>query len=589
MRARPTPPRPYAGLCTIVHAQNRATLTPTRAKPCQTTPTRAIRALMQNEATRQNDSPPSRFLSVPSVYSVVNLLRPRATRRNIAQQKATFPLAGAKRTHLARQNPIANSRNECHHRQPIRDPKIPHVRPGRIHMKSLPLATVLLALLTLPARAADAPNVVGSWEYRDPNNGVTITFNLNPDGTGKVVDDDIKYTVAGDRINVVINGDTIAYTFKLDGETMTVSGGDLERPTPFTRKGAAPKKGLGSKLKAAAAADPAKPAETAKSAVPADTAKPANPTSNSPIGVWRAADGDQLEIKPDAFVYGGATLPATVTPTAVKISANGQILDCPLEVTGNTMKITIGGTPLTLTRVGAAPAPATDKPATDKPAADDKKPDDKKPAADDKKAGAGADNAKAATLLPGNWMSPTGTAVVRADGTIRIDGKEGKWQADATNITLSDNANWVKIPYKLDGDTLVLGTGPTQTLTRVSGPVGVWSVTEASLDPKIFISFTQTVALYPDGSVGYSKAEGGATRTQVTEHLERFSSFRNNAGNVNNKSVGRWQTDADGNVTIQFNAANKTWQGRVDPRTGKLVVPRAGVLNEGSTLIFERQ
>jgi len=71
---------------------------PTRAKRCQATPTRAITPLMQNEAIRHNGSSPSVFLSVPSVCSVVNLLPIRATRRNTAQQKATFSPAGAKRT-----------------------------------------------------------------------------------------------------------------------------------------------------------------------------------------------------------------------------------------------------------------------------------------------------------------------------------------------------------------------------------------------------------------------------------------------------------------------------------------------------------
>jgi hypothetical protein len=432
--------------------------------------------------------------------------------------------------------------------------------------------TLACALLWLSATtfAADAPGVAGVWEYKDPVAVNSITFTLNPDGTGKVDDDACTYTVAGDTIKVVIGGDTVSYTFKLDGDRMTVSGGDLDKPTVFARKNATPKKGLGAKIKAAQTdtqktKTDAPKADTPKTDTPAADAKP---TSKSPIGTWQSADGDQVEIKADAMVYRGVSIPATLTDKSLNISANGQTVECPFDVNGDSMNITIGGQALALKRVGAAPAV-------------EKKADgaaDKKPATD-------------AKGLVGSWDGPEGTVVIRPNGTARTSGQEFKYQVDPQYITLSDDKNFVKIPYKLDGDKLVLGTGPTKTLTRsTGGPAGVWVVTESNLDPQFYMSVTHYLSLYPDGTVGFAKTEGGATRTAVTENLERFSTFKNKQGG-GGKTYGKWQVDGDGVVTIQWQGAfnNATWKGRVDPNSGKLSMPRAGILNEGATLAYEKQ
>ena len=103
------------------------------------------------------------------------------------------------------------------------------------------------------------------------------------------------------------------------------------------------------------------------------------------------------------------------------------------------------------------------------------------------------------------------------------------------------------------------------------------------------MSITQYLSLYPDGTIGFAKTEGGATRTAVSEQLERFSSFKTKAGGAG-RTYGNWKADGD-TVTIQWRGAfnNATWQGRVDPRTGKLTIRGAGILNEGDTLAYERQ
>src|SRR5258706_11020858 len=503
-----------------------------------------------------------------------------------------------------------------------------------------------LVLFATRALAADAPSVAGVWEYKDPVGANSITFTLNPDGTGKVDDDAVRFSGVGDKMNIVTGGDTFDYTFKISGVAMTVSGGDVDKTTAFARKGAAPpKKGLGAKIKGLAGADAPK-GETPKPDAPADESKaavgrwefktdkaalvmtldadgtgafngkpmkwtlkdgvlttaigdqsmqyktaitgdalkltlPGGAGDNSiafarvksggggdrpnlfdiagkigggdaqpaaagglpgkweandgtivlfnndvnfvfnrrsvpfkaadgkitvngatgaiqwdykvegdqltltmqgenqtlkrvgppegkaadanagtapaagggPAGIWQSADGDQMEIRADALIYQGVTIPATLTAKSLKISANGQTVECPFDVSGDAMNITIGGQALALKRVGG---PAGKKGA-----------DAGNAAGGEPKAV--ADGPADAKTLAGTWDSPEGTVIIRADGTTRTGGQEYKYQGDDKIITLSDDKNFLKIPYKLDGDKLILRTRPTKKLTRSAG------------------------------------------------------------------------------------------------------------------------
>src|SRR5688572_5538567 len=195
-------------------------------------------------------------------------------------------------------------------------------------MRSWPIATVarvavaILACIALSAAAQDIANLPGTWEHKGAA-GETITFTLNPDGSAKIDDESAKYTVAGDTIAVVIEGETIRYAFKIEGDSMTVSGGDLDRPTTFTRK-AAPKRGLGARIKGGAGdtkSDAPKPHPfDVPGAVTGDASqsdKPAMPkpatAAATPFGTWSADDGDKIEIRESAIVYQGTAIPAKDT------------------------------------------------------------------------------------------------------------------------------------------------------------------------------------------------------------------------------------------------------------------------------------
>src|ERR1700730_2793462 len=88
-------------------------------------------------------------------------------------------------------------------------------------------------------------NLAGTWQSKEANSSITLI--LNADGTGKLDEANIKYTVAGNKLRVNEDGVINNYTFSLRGNTLTVSGGDLAQPLIFERQGSAGGKGLGAR------------------------------------------------------------------------------------------------------------------------------------------------------------------------------------------------------------------------------------------------------------------------------------------------------------------------------------------------------
>ncbi|HEV2829559.1 MAG TPA: hypothetical protein VGW76_18315, partial [Pyrinomonadaceae bacterium] len=67
--------------------------------------------------------------------------------------------------------------------------------------------------------------------------GVKLTLKLNADYTGSLNSDGFKYTVGGNRLLVHDNEGDSVYTFTLNGDALTISGGSLPRALTFIRQG----------------------------------------------------------------------------------------------------------------------------------------------------------------------------------------------------------------------------------------------------------------------------------------------------------------------------------------------------------------
>jgi hypothetical protein len=187
----------------------------------------------------------------------------------------------------------------------------------------------------------------------------------------------------------------------------------------------------------------------------------------------------------------------------------------------------------------------------------------------------------------GIWDTPQGTLILRPNGTGSELGMDFRWEVKETRLKMKKQERWVTVPFSAQGDILVLGDGPVVVCNR-AGIAGVWVGNESSLDPNIFLSFTQIVTLFPDGRVGYSKYESGANRTQVGTHLEQFQRFSNRGPSV--ESVGHWQNDGQ-RILIQFTFRSEPVPGWVDLTAMTMQLNSMGKLsgNEGGTVTFQRQ
>src|SRR5437879_4681983 len=96
-------------------------------------------------------------------------------------------------------------------------------------------ALSIIFLMTPRVNAETPPSLLGSWEYTTPA-GATLSITLDKDGSAKMDTAPLKYTVQGDKLSM-IDGPTItAYKFTTAGDTLKLSGGDLDREITFHRK-----------------------------------------------------------------------------------------------------------------------------------------------------------------------------------------------------------------------------------------------------------------------------------------------------------------------------------------------------------------
>jgi hypothetical protein len=99
--------------------------------------------------------------------------------------------------------------------------------------------TLLLLLISLPgvaqigAKVQQQNKIYGLWQ--NSQFGYQMTLMLNPDGTGEFDGEMIKFSTQGDKLSIIQKGTTTVYNHALNGNSLTLLGGDLEKPISFTR------------------------------------------------------------------------------------------------------------------------------------------------------------------------------------------------------------------------------------------------------------------------------------------------------------------------------------------------------------------
>jgi hypothetical protein len=98
-----------------------------------------------------------------------------------------------------------------------------------------------LSLTGIPAAAAkeipQGQDIIGTWTANVGGQQWTVVFNaggsLTVNGTSGT------YRFGGGTLTITLGGQTVTYNATLSGNTLTLSGGDLNAPLTFTRQGAA--------------------------------------------------------------------------------------------------------------------------------------------------------------------------------------------------------------------------------------------------------------------------------------------------------------------------------------------------------------
>jgi hypothetical protein len=275
----------------------------------------------------------------------------------------------------------------------------------------------LLLLATLFASAAAAPNspLVGAWESTSAGTGTPLTLLLRDDGSGKLGEEEIQYSVQESRLLLTISGDTVSYSFVLKGDALTLSGGDLERPATFTRKSAPTGKGLGARLQEEQAGAPRSP---------------------SPVGTWELkAPQGSVAIVLNADGTGsmsGTPLRWALEGRALSLTLNGVTVSYDAAFTATTFTMSGGDLiqPVAFRRAGAPQ--------------------------------------QADTGIVGTWRAANGSFVeFRADGTGQNARGAFRYSASDGALQFSDGQSTVMLSYRLEGDRLmVTSNGDTATFTR---------------------------------------------------------------------------------------------------------------------------
>ena len=185
-------------------------------------------------------------------------------------------------------------------------------------------SAVLIAFITVCVASASAqePGLVGSWQTKDSELVMRVTF--NPDGTGLLDNVAIKYVARGDKLMVNEEGTINNYTFKLNGDVLVVSGGNLESPLTFVRQNNA--KGFGKRRTDSEGEQ-----------------KEAKPKEQGIVGRWQSSEAT-VQINDDGTLnLNGDTYRYVVKGNNITLANNEGALTFPFKLAGDSLQVLVDG------------------------------------------------------------------------------------------------------------------------------------------------------------------------------------------------------------------------------------------------------
>jgi hypothetical protein len=103
-------------------------------------------------------------------------------------------------------------------------------------MRCLCIAFALTLLIPSTAHAQDpSSGLAGIWRAETPDGPQTVV--VRPDSSASFGEEIIRWRAVADTVFLALGGEWIGYTFALRGQTLVLSGGDLEEPIELRRVG----------------------------------------------------------------------------------------------------------------------------------------------------------------------------------------------------------------------------------------------------------------------------------------------------------------------------------------------------------------
>lgn len=197
----------------------------------------------------------------------------------------------------------------------------------------------LLLLAVIPALTyaqigakTQQTKIFGVWQ--NSSNGQQMTLILNADGRGEFDGSDISFTTQGNKLSITSGGATTTYTYTLAGNSLTVSGGDIDGKVVFTRGNAG--------------SESTQATPVAKSA----------PVTNTLVGVWLGNNETVEFTKANQCVYQGQVFPYQTSGNIISIQTAQGSSSMQYAVNGNQLALTINGQTFYYAKNGAIPDPS---------------------------------------------------------------------------------------------------------------------------------------------------------------------------------------------------------------------------------------
>ncbi|MEP6646392.1 MAG: hypothetical protein ABJC12_04835 [Saprospiraceae bacterium] len=165
------------------------------------------------------------------------------------------------------------------------------IRTSLLLFLSLLLGTTIAQI---SAKVQQNNKIYGVWQTNQF--GYQMSLILNQDGTGEFDGESLTFSIKDNKLTVLAGSETTIYLFKLQGNALLLSGGDLQQELTFNHPGDTTN-------------DISLNTAAPSTIRPSNSPSPATKTSDDIIGVW-SGSGETIEFKSDGYcLYLGNTFP----------------------------------------------------------------------------------------------------------------------------------------------------------------------------------------------------------------------------------------------------------------------------------------